>query len=94
MNTTAIANFAAWPPGYRINPHADNLPATLIDAFRRIPVAERGVFLQQAIGRVPSGVQVYITGEPRQNGHGPSSPGSGKPGNGLRMQYALVWTAA
>ena len=33
------ASSSAWPPGYRIEPRQDRLPAALIDAFRSIPVA-------------------------------------------------------
>ena len=51
MNTTDTSS-AAWPPGYRINPRAESLPATLVDAFRRIPVAVAGDCMGRSVGAV------------------------------------------
>ncbi|SFB90471.1 Regulator of RNase E activity RraA [Polaromonas sp. OV174] len=41
---------ATWPPGYRINPRADSLPADLVEAFRAIPVATAGDCMGRSVG--------------------------------------------
>jgi regulator of RNase E activity RraA len=58
MNTTdakpasAVASAAVWPPGYRIEPRAADLPAALVEAFRRIPVAVAGDCMGRSVGAV------------------------------------------
>ncbi|MGJ7543159.1 RraA family protein [Variovorax sp. LT1R16] len=47
MNTSA-----SFPPGYQINPRADSLPAALVDAFRRIPVAVAGDCMGRSVGAI------------------------------------------
>lgn len=41
---------SAWPPGYRIEPRQDRLPAALVDAFRSIPVAVAGDCMGRSVG--------------------------------------------
>ncbi|MDP4075419.1 RraA family protein [Acidovorax sp. A1169] len=41
---------SAWPPGYRIEPRQDRLPAALVDAFRSIPVAVAADCMGRSVG--------------------------------------------
>ena len=43
---------AAWPPGYQIHPRTDSLPAALVEAFRRIPVAVAGDCMGRSVGAI------------------------------------------
>lgn len=44
------ASPSAWPPGYRIEPRQDRLPAALVDAFRSIPVAVAADCMGRSVG--------------------------------------------
>lgn len=44
------ASSSAWPPGYRIEPRQDRLPAALVGAFRSIPVAVAGDCMGRSVG--------------------------------------------
>lgn len=47
-----ITTSASWPPGYQIHPRTDSLPAALVEAFRRIPVAVAGDCMGRSVGAI------------------------------------------
>ena len=87
MTTSTAPSTPTWPPGYQIHPHANNLSADLVEAFRSIPVAVAGDCMGRSIGAM--GLQGY-------HGHldtvlcGPAVTVRVRPGDNLMIHKALM----
>ncbi|MGJ7515172.1 RraA family protein [Pseudomonas baetica] len=84
MTTSATQN---WPTGYRINPRVDALNASLIEAFRAIPVAVAGDCMGRSIGS--RGLRVYH-GDLSLKMCGPAFTLRVRPGDNLMVHKALM----
>lgn len=82
-NTTPTA----WPPGYRINPRTDSLPADLVEAFRAIPVAVAGDCMGRSVGAL--GLRSYH-GRLDAVLCGPAVTVRVRPGDNLMIHKALM----
>ncbi|MFN3439404.1 MAG: RraA family protein [Acidovorax sp.] len=89
--TTAIPHTptspSAWPPGYRIEPRQNRLPAELINAFRSIPVAVAGDCMGRSVGAI--GLHGYH-GNLATVLCGPAVTVRVRPGDNLMIHKALM----
>jgi regulator of RNase E activity RraA len=76
-----------WPPGYRINPRVQNMPAEVIEAFREIPVAVAGDCMGRSIGAM--GLRTYH-GDIGLTMCGPAVTVRVRPGDNLMIHKALT----
>lgn len=80
-------NSGDWPAGYRINPNVRALDATLVDAFRTLPVAAIGDSMSRNVGTV--GLRQYHA-DLNTAFCGPAVTVRVRPGDNLMIHKALM----